>query len=60
MPLPVRGEVLAVLAATGWTHTFDALRSELAPESQAVKSFSDPECRFWCGAPRLSRAKLAK
>ena len=46
MHLPDRGEILADLAATGWTHEFDALRRELAQESAAVRDFSD-ECRFW-------------
>ena len=38
--------LLADLAATGWRHEFDALRREVAHESEAVKDFSD-ECRFW-------------
>lgn len=46
MHLPDRQEILEDLAATGWTHTFDALRSEIAKESKAVRDFSD-ECRFW-------------
>jgi SAM-dependent methyltransferase len=46
MHLPDRGEVLGDLAATGWTHEFDAMRKDLAQESQAVREFSD-ECRFW-------------
>ncbi len=46
MHLPDRAEVLADLAATGWGHEFDAMRSEVAKESQAVREFSD-ECRFW-------------
>jgi SAM-dependent methyltransferase len=46
MHLPDRAEVLADLAATGWTHEFDAMRAEVAKESQAVREFSD-ECRFW-------------
>lgn len=46
MHLPDRAEILADLAATGWTHTFDALRKSVAPESRAVRDFSD-ECRFW-------------
>ena len=49
MHLPDRGEVLADLAATGWTHRFDALRKEVAGESRAVRDFSD-ECRFWLAA----------
>ncbi len=46
MHLPDRTEILADLAATGWTHTFDALRKTVAAESRAVRDFSD-ECRFW-------------
>ncbi|QYM79972.1 class I SAM-dependent methyltransferase [Horticoccus luteus] len=47
MHLPNRAEILADLAATGWTHHFDSLRRDLAKESRAVLDFSD-ECRFWC------------
>ena len=46
MHLPDRTEVLADFAVTGWTHEFDAMRAEVAKESQAVREFSD-ECRFW-------------
>lgn len=46
MHLPDREEILADLAATGWTHEYDALRREIARESEAVQDFSD-ECRFW-------------
>ncbi|MBI4627024.1 MAG: class I SAM-dependent methyltransferase [Verrucomicrobia bacterium] len=46
MHLPDRREILDDLAATGWTHTFDAMREAVAPESFAVREFSD-ECRFW-------------
>ena len=46
MHLPDRAEILADLAATGWTHEFDAMRSDVAKESRAVRDFSD-ECRFW-------------
>jgi hypothetical protein len=46
MHLPDRDEILTDLAATGWTHTFDSLRRDLAKESRAVRDFSD-ECRFW-------------
>ncbi len=46
MHLPDRAEILADLAATGWTHEYDAMRTELARESRAVRDFSD-ECRFW-------------
>ena len=48
MHLPDREEILADLAATGWAHEFDAMRTELARESRAVRDFSD-ECRFWVG-----------
>lgn len=46
MHLPNRAEILADLAATGWTHAYDVMRSELCRESSAVQDFSD-ECRFW-------------
>ena len=46
MHLPDREEILADLAATGWAHEYDALRREIARESEAVQDFSD-ECRFW-------------
>ncbi len=46
MHLPDRAEILADLAATGWEHAYDALRREIATESEAVRDFSD-ECRFW-------------
>ena len=46
MHLPDRKEILEDLAATGWTHLFDAMRTEVARESRAVRDFSD-ECRFW-------------
>jgi SAM-dependent methyltransferase len=46
MHLPERAEVLEDLAATGWSHDFDRLRDEVAPESRAVREFSD-NCRFW-------------
>ena len=46
MHLPDRDEILEDLAATGWTHEFDAMRRQLASESRAVLDFSD-ECRFW-------------
>ncbi|MFT3869434.1 MAG: class I SAM-dependent methyltransferase [Nibricoccus sp.] len=46
MHLPDRNEILDDLAATGWHHTFDALRRDIARESKAVTDFSD-ECRFW-------------
>jgi SAM-dependent methyltransferase len=46
MHLPDRAEILADLAATGWTHEFDEMRRRIAAESKAVRDFSD-ECRFW-------------
>jgi SAM-dependent methyltransferase len=46
MHLPNRAEILADLAATGWTHTEDHLRRDLAKEPRPVRDFSD-ECRFW-------------
>lgn len=46
MHLPDRREILDDLGATGWRHTFDAMRSTVAKESRAVRDFSD-ECRFW-------------
>jgi SAM-dependent methyltransferase len=46
MHLPDRREILEDLAATGWIHHFDAMRSAVARESRAVRDFSD-ECRFW-------------
>lgn len=58
MHLPDRAEILADLAATGWSHTYDALRSELASESRAVRDFSD-ECRFWV-AHRAKKKPTAK
>jgi SAM-dependent methyltransferase len=52
MHLPDRAEILEDLAATGWTHEHDILRSAVAKESAAVEDFSD-ECRFWA-ARRVS------
>lgn len=46
MHLPERAEILADLAATGWSHEFDAMRTEITKEPRAVLEFSD-ECRFW-------------
>ncbi len=46
MHLPDRREILEDLAATDWTHAFDAMRCEVARELHAVRDFSD-ECRFW-------------
>lgn len=44
--IPDRPEILADMAETGWSHTFDAMRSELATEPEDVTDFSD-DCRFW-------------
>ncbi|AHF93020.1 methylase [Opitutaceae bacterium TAV5] len=49
MHLPDRAEILEDLKATGWRHTWDALRREVAKETRAVRNFSD-ECRFWVAA----------
>lgn len=46
MHLPTRAEILEDLAAAGWVHEWDEMRRRIAPESKAVKDFSD-ECRFW-------------
>jgi len=46
MHLPDRTEILEDLAATGWKHEFDEMRTALARESRSVRDFSD-ECRFW-------------
>ncbi len=51
MHLPDRAEILADLEATGWEHAFDAMRREIAAESEAVRDFSD-ECRFWAAQAR--------
>ncbi|HEY5227691.1 MAG TPA: class I SAM-dependent methyltransferase, partial [Opitutaceae bacterium] len=44
--IPSRAEVLADLESAGWICQFDAMRSDLAAESEAVVAFSD-NCRFW-------------
>lgn len=54
MHLPTRTEVREDLAATGWTLQFDAMRRTIAPESRAVREFSD-ECRFWVAANPAQR-----
>lgn len=46
MHIPTRQEVLEDLAATGWEHQEDFLRSEIAREPAKIREFSD-ECRFW-------------
>lgn len=46
MHLPDRTEILTDLKATGWSHSFDAMRKDIAKETRAVIDFSD-ECRFW-------------
>lgn len=54
MHLPDRNEILEDLAASGWTHEFDALRREVARESKAVREFSD-ECRFWAARKGMKK-----
>lgn len=44
--IPDRAEILEDLAATGWAHVADTMRSELVLETAAVAEFSD-DCRFW-------------
>jgi SAM-dependent methyltransferase len=58
MHLPNRPEILEDLEATGWSHEWDAMRSEVATESRPVRDFSD-ECRFWLArrAPGQSRTQ---
>lgn len=51
MHLPDRAEILADLAATGWTHVHDVMRRDVAAESRAVRDFSD-DCRFWVARKR--------
>lgn len=51
MHLPVREEILEDLKATGWVHTWDAMRRTISKESRAVRDFSD-ECRFWVAKRR--------
>jgi SAM-dependent methyltransferase len=51
MHLPDRREILDDLAATGWRHAFDTMRTEIAREHHAVREFSD-ECRFWAAHRR--------
>lgn len=51
MHLPDRSEILEDLTVTGWQHTFDAMRNEVARETRAVRDFSD-ECRFWAAGRR--------
>lgn len=46
MHLPDRAEVLADLAATGWSYIESATRNELASETPKVRNFSD-NCSFW-------------
>ncbi|MDR1284566.1 MAG: hypothetical protein LBK99_27705 [Opitutaceae bacterium] len=41
MHLPDRIKILEDLKATGWRHTRDALRREVAKETRAVRNFSD-------------------
>jgi len=51
MHLPDREEILGDLAASGWESFFDAMRSEVARESNDVRKFSD-ECRIWVARRR--------
>lgn len=55
MHLPDRAEILEDLAATGWQHTWDAIRRSIAREPRAVRDFSD-ECRFWVATKRSGRS----
>lgn len=59
MHLPNRAEILADLAATGWTHMEDHLRRDLAKEPRPVRDFSD-ECRFWVARRRPAAAVSPK
>ncbi len=59
MHLPNRAEILADLAATGWTHMGDHLRRDLAKEPRPVREFSD-ECRFWVAARRSANGENPK
>ena len=58
MHLPDRREILEDLAATGWEHAFDAMRTEIAREHHAVRDFSD-ECRFWAAHRAPSSRNLS-
>jgi SAM-dependent methyltransferase len=44
--IPSREEVIEDMEYAGWIPHFDAMRSEISPESPQVVSFSD-NCRFW-------------
>jgi len=44
--IPIREEILADLAATGWRYETDVLRADIANESEEVRKFGD-DCRFW-------------
>jgi len=44
--IPIREEILADLAETGWRYEVDALRADIANESEEVRLFGD-DCRFW-------------
>ena len=46
MHLPDREEVISLLEEAGFVLLFDAMRTEIANEPQAVRDFAD-ECRFW-------------
>jgi ubiquinone/menaquinone biosynthesis C-methylase UbiE len=44
--IPIRGEIMEDLQATGWRYEVDALRAEIANEKEDVRAFGD-DCRFW-------------
>jgi SAM-dependent methyltransferase len=44
--IPDRQEIIADLSAAGWSHSYDAMRNEIAKEGPDVTRFSD-NCRFW-------------
>lgn len=44
--VPTRETVLEALNQSGWKYVADAMRSAVAQESEATRSFSD-DCRFW-------------
>ena len=44
--IPIREEILADLAETGWRYEADVPRADIANESEEVRMFGD-DCRFW-------------
>ena len=44
--IPIREEILADLAETGWRYEADVPRADIANESEEVRLFGD-DCRFW-------------